>query len=96
MKVRVKKDVLGDDDEQTVFGKTAEAGEWIEVDDRFADKAKGNPTLEVQGARASRQSSEDTAKETAAAREAAAEKAAADETARGVTPAPRSTIGTRT
>lgn len=50
MKVRVKEDALGGAEEQSIFGQTAEAGEWIEVDDKFADKAKGNPTLEVQGA----------------------------------------------
>jgi hypothetical protein len=52
MKVRIKKEALGDAEEQTIFGKTEEAGKYVEVDDKLADKAKGNPTLEVQGASA--------------------------------------------
>jgi hypothetical protein len=39
----------GDPDETEVFGKKMVAGEAVEVPARYADKARGNPTLSVEG-----------------------------------------------
>ncbi len=39
----------GEDDEITVFGKTFEDGKYVEVDDKLAEKARGNPAFEVEG-----------------------------------------------
>ena len=61
MKVKIKDEFLTDvDDEGTyeVFGKSAKKGEAVEVDDRFAEKAKRNHTLEVSGAPAKGSESE--------------------------------------
>lgn len=65
IKVRVKEDALGGEDEQTIFGQTAEAGEWVEVDAKLADKVEGNPTLEMQGAKHAKSESDDSDDEAA-------------------------------
>jgi hypothetical protein len=39
----------GDPDETTIFGKKAVAGEAVELPAKYADKARGNPTLSVEG-----------------------------------------------
>lgn len=65
IKVRVKEDALDGAEEQTIFGQTAEANEWVEVDEKFADKIEGNPTLEMQGAKPAKSESDDSDDEAA-------------------------------
>lgn len=48
-KIRYRRSGRDDPEEIEAFGQVFEAGEWVPVADKFLDKARGNPSFEVEG-----------------------------------------------